>query len=480
MTFRPAWIFALACLAAAVVPADRSAGADAFVVKPYLQIGDRPANGATGDVRLLWHAEDADANWEVEYRPASESAWRKAETPTSRRIALASLKSAPIAPHRVYSADLAALPLGGTFAYRVSKGGTPVFESEGKARKGADQPYRFIAVGDIAQGTVDQKKVAFEMGKVKADFLMWTGDIVYARGRISEYRAKYFPVYNADEPGPTVGGTLLRSTPSVAAPGNHDVGSRDFEKYPDGLAYYYYWDLPRNGPETGPFTLPLAGPEANQAAFRDAAGPAYPRMANYSFDYGNAHWTVLDVNPYVDWRDPALRDWVAKDLAAAKGATWRFISAHHPGFNSAHEHFEQQETRLLADVFEAGKVDIVFHGHVHNYQRSFPLKFAAEKGADGRMVRTKDLVPGTWALDKAFDGKANTRPDGVIYLVTGGGGAGLYNPEQQDQPQTWQAFTDKFVSKVHSFTVVDVDGGTLSIRQVSDAGTELDAFKVTK
>ena len=96
------------------------------------------------------------------------------------------------------------------------------------------------------------------------------------------------------------------------------------------------------------------------------------------------------------------------------------------------------------------------------------------------MARDKDLVPGQWTLDKAFDGKADTRPEGVIYLVTGAGGAGLYNPEQQDKPETWQAFTDKFISKVHSITVADVDGKTLTVRQVSADGEELDRFVVTK
>lgn len=476
---RPALILALACLAAAM-PAARSAQGDAFVVKPYLQLGDRPSDGGTGDLSLLWHAEDVAADWQVEYRPGPDRPWRKAEAPASRRIALVSPRSAPIAPHRVYSANLVGLAPGGTFAYRVSKGGSLIFEAEGKARKGADQPYRFVAVGDIAQGTDAQRRVAFEMGKANPDFLMWTGDIVYSRGRISEYRAKYFPVYNADLPGPTTGAPLLRTTLTVASPGNHDIAARDLENYPDGLAYFYYWDLPRNGPESGPFTIPITGPEANQAAFFEASGPNYPRLANYAFDYGNAHWTVLDSNPYVDWRDPALRDWVAKDLAAARGATWRFVSFHHPGFNSSRAHFGDQEMRLLADLFEGGKVDVVFSGHVHNYQRSFPLKFAAERDPAGKMVRDGNLVPGSWTLDKSFDGKANTRPDGVIYLVTGGGGATLYNAEQQDQPRTWQSFTEKFVSKVHSFTVVEVEGKALNVRQVSDQGVEVDAFRIAK
>jgi hypothetical protein len=224
----------------------------------------------------------------------------------------------------------------------------------------------------------------------------------------------------------------------------------------------------------------LVGPEAKTKSFVETAGASYPRLANFSFDYAGAHWLVLDANPYVDWRDPALRAWVEKDLASAKDATWRFVSFHHPGFNSSHHHFEQQEMRLVADLFEAGKVDVVFNGHVHNYQRSYPLKFVVERDADGKMVRNKDLVPGTWTLDKSFDGQVKTKADGVIYLVTGAGGAGLYDPEQQDQPETWQSFTHKFISKLHSVTVADVDGKTVTFRQVSADGVELDRFQVTK
>ena len=103
-------------------------------------------------------------------------------------------------------------------------------------------------------------------------------------------------------------------------------------------------------------------------------------MANFSFDYGNAHWTVLDANPYVDWTDRELQAWVERDLASAKNATWRFVALHQPGFNSARKHFDEQNMRRLTEVFEAGGVDIVFCGHVHNYQRSYPLRFVAERG----------------------------------------------------------------------------------------------------
>ena len=116
-------------------------------------------------------------------------------------------------------------------------------------------------------------------------------------------------------------------------------------------------------------------------------------MANFSFDYGNAHWTVLDSNPYVDWTDPELRAWVERDLAAAKDATWRFVAFHHPPFNSSRAHFGDQRMRVLVDLFEAGRVDVVWSGHVHNYQRTFPLTFAADRGPDGKPVRMRGPDP---------------------------------------------------------------------------------------
>ena len=79
-------------------------------------------------------------------------------------------------------------------------------------------------------------------------------------------------------------------------------------------------------------------------------------------------------------------------------------------------------------------------------------------------------VDGKWTLDKKFNGQADTTPDGQH----------LYNPEQQDDSASWQEFTFKHVSKVHSLTVVDIDGNTASIRQLTALGDEVDRFVITK
>jgi hypothetical protein len=277
--------------------------------------------------------------------------------------------------------------------------------------------------------------------------------------------------------------------PFIAAMGNHDAESRDLDKEPDALAYYEYWSQPLNGIESiegGPVYPLLKGNDVNKSAFLQAAGANYPKMSNFSFNYGNAHWTVLDSDTYVDWTNDDLKQWVTMDLEASKEKTWHFIMFHHPGFNSSREHYEQQQMRLLSPIFEKGKVDVVFCGHVHNYQRSFPLKFTPDKkgtllvaGKDNKVIRGR-VVNGRWVLDKNFDGKTKTVANGIIYLITGAGGQELYNPEQNDDADSWQKFTNKFFSKVHSLTIVDVKGKSISFQQLSAEGKILDSFKLTK
>jgi 3',5'-cyclic AMP phosphodiesterase CpdA len=447
-----------------------------FLVKPYLQWGDSPAYSPEGGVQVLWQTEDADADWRLEIRSGAGE-WRAQAAPRMRRISLAGV---PV--HRLYRAGAAGIPPGGRFSYRLKRGGSIVFADQGAAPKPAGEPYRFVVFGDCGVNSKEQKAVAYQAYQARPDFVMITGDIVYDRGRLFEYRLNFWPIYNADQADPALGAPLLRSTVFLAAPGNHDIGSRDLDKYPDGLAYFLFWSQPLNGPggiEGSPHVPELTGSEANRGAFREAAGDAYPRMGNFSFNYGNAHWTVLDANPYVNWSDPGLREWVRADLAAAAGATWRFVALHQPGFNSARKHADEQNMRRVCDLFESGGVDLVFCGHVHNYQRTFPIRFQASVAED-QAVQGKELVDGRWKLDRTFDGVSRTKPDGVIYLVSGGGGASLYNPEQEDDPASWQEFTARFVSKVHSLTVVDVEGAKLTIRQLSREGSELDRFTVTK
>jgi hypothetical protein len=249
------------------------------------------------------------------------------------------------------------------------------------------------------------------------------------------------------------------------------------------LEYFLAWSQPLNGPigtVGAPNTPELSGPADRRAAFLAAAGPTYPRMANFSLDFGDVHWTVLDANPYVDWTDPALRGWVERDLASAPPGAWRLVVFHQPGFNSSSAHFDEQQMRLLADIFERGGVAIAFGGHVHQYQRTKPLTFAVRPQPDGRKMAPSGRVDGVWTLDHVFDGSKTTVPRGVIYVITGAGGATLHDPGRQDLPQTWLEYTERLVSNIHSFTLMEVERDRLLLRQIDVNGNEVDTFTVTR
>ena len=59
----------------------------AFLVRPYLQLGDVPPGVVARELRLLWQAEDLEADWAVAYRPSVEGPWLSAEAPAMRHRA---------------------------------------------------------------------------------------------------------------------------------------------------------------------------------------------------------------------------------------------------------------------------------------------------------------------------------------------------------------------------------------------------------
>jgi 3',5'-cyclic AMP phosphodiesterase CpdA len=431
-----------------------------FLVKPYLQLGDAPRPAARERLDLLWQTEDRDAVWSVEVQGLK--GWTVQAAPTFRRMA-----APPLPPHRIYRATLADLAPGAKVPYRVKAGGTVVFESTAQARKpGA---HRFLVTGDAAEGTPEQVAIARAMAAQHPDFVFLAGDLVYPRGRVSDYRARFFPVYNTDDV------PLLRQVPFLGVPGNHDV-PWDLQRWPDTLAYFAEWSLPMDGPALRPGD-PGAAPAVPglHDAVRAAAGSAYPRMASYSFEYGGVHWTVLDSNEYADWESPVLKAWLEADLKAAQSATWRVVALHHPLFQSSRSHAEDQWMRPLSPLLERYGVDLVFAGHVHNYQRTAPLRFVPMK-----VRRRGEPVDGRFEVDTAFDGRKAARAHGIIHIVTGAGGAHRYDRSQGTDRASWQPWTRAFVSDRHSFTEVDVNGRTLRLRELDAEGQTLDAVTLTK
>ncbi len=408
----------------------------AFVTEPYLQLGPHPAPDR---LSIVWHAPDTAATWALEHQ-SSGGAWRAAQSLDNRRVALRGTT-----PFRLYEAHLDQLSPGAEFDYRVLRNGTPVFTARGKAIAPPQATARFAVTGDPGAGSAGQRQVAYQLHRTHPDAVIVPGDIVYPNGRLKHYFSKWFPIFNSPQ------APVFRSRISAASPGNHDFEECANLSQPDCLAYFHVWSTPLNGPANN--VVALEGPSADRQAFTDLAGARFPRAANYSFDFGPVHWTILDSNHVMDWTRPDLRQWLENDLAQAR-TPWKFVVFHHAPFHSSSKHAEHQRLRVLAPIFEAQGVAIVFSGHVHNYQRTHPIRFQA------------DPYPTPLGAQQR--------------ILTGAGGAGLVDGSQTARPKSWLPFTARFEARQHSFTQIDADSQILRIRQIAADGRELDSFEISR
>lgn len=109
----------------------------------------------------------------------------------------------------------------------------------------------------------------------------------------------------------------------------------------------------------------------------------------YSFDYSSAHFIVLNSNE--DYSpDSDQYQWIKADLEKnQKPFAWRFVIMHHPAYSAGRYGSNEDVIRDLVPLFVQNRVQAVFSGHDHNYQHH--------------------------------------QQQGIHYIVTGGGGAPLYD-----------------------------------------------------
>jgi acid phosphatase type 7 len=463
-----------------------------FTVLPYIQ----PGPGSTlrdGDEAMMvaWQTHPAVADFAVEFGLTPSCDMSAAVTNRPR----AAGHGGDVETRLNWHAELRGLQLGRKYFYRVRGNGQTLAEGFLTTRQPRGQRVRFVSFGDNSYGDISDRAIAFHTYQQHPDFVMNCGDNVYESGTDDEYQRFFFPVYNAPVAGSSVGAPLLQSVPFYTVIANHDVQDKDangheiadFHRNPDALAYYTAMHLPLNGPALPTHQTPTQGPRAALDAFKTCAGDRFPKMANYSFDYGDAHFLCLDSNRYIDPNDAAWQTWINADLAAAD-ARWKFVVFHHPPFNVGAEHYEVQHMRVLAPLFESHHVDVVLCGHEHNYQRSRPLRFMPAGLNRSAEVAGKDRrVTGTFSIDTAFDGAQHTHPDGIVYVVTGAGGKHLYDPGFTNNRSLWKHAEDgnadyvaTMVADRHSFSVFDVDGQMLTMVQIDENGAEFDRIRITK
>lgn len=216
----------------------------------------------------------------------------------------------------------------------------------------APAPVRFAVYGDMRYpGHAAHRTVVEGLVREAPPIVFNTGDLTDLGSEESNWQ-KYFEIT----------APLGAITPVVPALGNHDGEHR-------GLGAVIAWEL---------FGVPA----------RDGATPP-PGWT--SLDYGGVHFVILSTN---DMGNMAQRDWLRADLARARDNHARAIFAfchEGPWSHGIHGNSEVMG-RVYAPILAAARVDVLFSGHDHIYERG-----------------------------------VGTTPSGKLtYVVTGGGGAPLY------------------------------------------------------
>ena len=164
----------------------------------------------------------------------------------------------------------------------------------------------------------------------------------------------------------------------------------------------------------------------------------------YSFSFGNSFFVSLGMDP--SKAASTLEAALASD--AAKAATWRFVYSHYPIYSAGpHGGDGLASIEALCDKYG---VAVYFCGHDHLYERSHQL-------ADQKVVDQGD------ALSVA---------KGVVYVVTGGGGAPLYATGKIPSTHVTKS-TLHFLDVVATATQV-------SVKAETPDGKVFDAFTIAK
>lgn len=136
----------------------------------------------------------------------------------------------------------------------------------------------------------------------------------------------------------------------------------------------------------------------------------------YSFDYGNAHFAVLNTNDMYPMSQ-AQRNWLRNDMSASS-AQWKIILCHRSIY-SAGKNINKPDTlimrQMLIPIIDELGIDVVYSGHDHMYLRTAPVK-------GDKKVETKYIT------EKYNDKKTEfaLNPNGTIYALPSTAGTKRY------------------------------------------------------
>ena len=392
----------------------------------------------------------------VKYREKGSGEWLSVD-------ATRAVENTVVPDEDYFKAEITGLKAGTAYEYQIGKKGSTsdnhwseVF-SFSTAKENIDE-FSFIAIGDTQGSQWDHFKYAkaaldeaFEKVSDPA-FLLHTGDVVDSGYQASQWN-RYFK---------TLGnyGTNVANFVSI---GNHDTRNA------------YVSDLMTTDNKNNYFSFYFNHPDVDVNAFViDPA--AYEKLSAsgkvlvdnlketvYSYDYGNAHFVVLNTGTYVNTGNEtypddkhiieAQRAWLEKDLEANKDAAWKIVVCHEAMY---HKNGAKQDRKYLTDIIEKYGVDLVIEGHSHLYTRSYPMK-------DGAVV-TKSM---TDVIEKGT---------GTIYMTIG-----ATTPSHSEIGTSTVEAMQKVIFSANeqaAYTTVSVKGNKLTFTTRQLNGLVIDNFVI--
>jgi hypothetical protein len=237
---------------------------------------------------------------------------------------------------------------------------------------------------------------------------MTLGDNVYPKGTDEIYQKAFFDVY----------GDVLPYSFLYPAFGNHDAG------FDDKTHSFTAFSYPKTeGTYFNNFELPTK-----------SEGGGYPSWteAYYSFEYGNAHFIVLD-SFQLEHPKSQMLTWLENDLKDTPKYRWKVVIIHNPIMSKFYKDgsykknlIEEQANLKLVPLFDKYAVDLVMHGHIHDYLRSMPINASND---DKNQSKTKKISE--FSLKQAKQQGKFARGQGTIYIIAGTAGSAWHNEKKE-------------------------------------------------
>ncbi|MFZ0252456.1 MAG: metallophosphoesterase [Nitrososphaeraceae archaeon] len=188
----------------------------------------------------------------------------------------------------------------------------------------------------------------------------------------------------------------------------------------------------------------------------------------YSFDTNNVHVLIMSTEeesePNSDQYNFVVND--LRNAANNPDIKWIVVNMHNPFYSSPNEckasgcEGDKDFRESFHPLFDKYGVDLVLEGHVHNYQRSFPLAFNQQKSGE-------PIVTSASKTDY-------NNPSGAIFAIVGTGGVNLHGLSDKAPFMAFQQDSKFGVLYVH-FSDDKIDA-----KFVTNEGETLDHFSISK